>query len=54
MSSKDFAPALEEFFGPVAGRSASVVTRLTTQWQEERERFARRSLAEAGLRVCLG
>jgi putative transposase len=46
MSSKDFAPALEEFFGSAAGLSASVITRLTTQWQEERERFCRRSLAE--------
>jgi putative transposase len=46
MSSKDFAPALEEFFGSTAGLSASVVTRLTTAWQEERERFAQRSLAE--------
>jgi putative transposase len=46
MSSKDFAPALEEFFGSAAGLSASVVTRLTAQWQEERERFCRRSLAE--------
>jgi transposase-like protein len=45
MSSKDFAPALEEFFGSAAGLSASVITRLTTQWQEERDRFARRSLA---------
>jgi putative transposase len=46
MSSKDFAPALEEFFGSASGLSASVITRLTAQWQEERERFARRSLAE--------
>ena len=29
MSSKDFAPALEEFFGSAAGLSASVITRLT-------------------------
>jgi putative transposase len=42
MSSKDFAPALEEFFGSTAGLSASVVTWLTTQWQEEAERFSRR------------
>jgi putative transposase len=35
MSSKDFAPALEEFFGSAAGLSASAVTRLTTQWQDE-------------------
>lgn len=46
MSSKDFAPALGEFFGSAAGLSASVVTRLTTQWQEEAERFSRRGLAE--------
>jgi putative transposase len=46
MSSSDFAPALSEFFGSAAGLSASVITRLTTQWQEERERFSRRSLAE--------
>jgi putative transposase len=46
MSSKDFAPALEEFFGSTAGLSASVVTRLTIQWQDEAERFSRRSLAD--------
>jgi transposase-like protein len=46
MSSKDFAPALEEFFGSSAGLSASVITRLTTQWQEERERFCSRSLGD--------
>jgi putative transposase len=46
MSSKDFAPALEEFFGSAAGLSASVVTRLTSQWQEEAEGFGRRSLAD--------
>ena len=46
MSSKDFTPALEEFFGSSAGLSASVITRLTAAWQEQRDRFARRSLAE--------
>lgn len=46
MSSKDFAPALESFFGSSAGLSASVITRLTQSWQDEAERFARRSLAE--------
>ncbi|MGH8997565.1 MAG: IS256 family transposase [Acidimicrobiales bacterium] len=45
MSSKDFAPALEEFFGSAAGLSASVITRLTTQWQDEAERFSQRNLA---------
>ena len=47
MSSGDFVPALTEFFGSSAGLSASVVTRLTGQWQDERERFAKRSLAGA-------
>jgi transposase-like protein len=47
MSSGDFVPALGEFFGSDAGLSPSVITRLTTSWQEERDRFARRSLAEA-------
>jgi transposase-like protein len=46
MSSKDFVPALEGFFGSAAGLSASVITRLTTAWQEEQQRFQRRSLAE--------
>src|SRR5580704_14084342 len=45
MSSGDFAPALAEFFGSSAGLSASVVTRLTKQWQDERQRFMERSLA---------
>jgi transposase-like protein len=46
MSSGDFAPALEEFFGSAAGLSASVITRLTIDWQREREQFARRSLKD--------
>jgi transposase-like protein len=46
MSSGDFAPALEEFFGSSAGLSPSVITRLTTSWQDEHQRFSRRSLAE--------
>jgi putative transposase len=44
LSSKDFVPALEEFFGTSAGLSASVITRLTTDWQEEQRRFAERDL----------
>jgi len=42
MSSGDFAPALEEFFGSAAGLSASVITRLTKQWQAEQRDFAQR------------
>jgi putative transposase len=39
MSSGDFVPALEGFFGSAAGLSASVITRLTTQWQDEQRAF---------------
>ena len=46
MSSGDFAPALEEFFGSAAGLSASVITRLTKQWQGEQRAFAERRLDE--------
>ncbi len=46
MSSGDFAPALEEFFGSAAGLSASVITRLTKQWQAEQRDFAHRRLDE--------
>src|SRR5512142_1143825 len=45
LSSKDFVPALEEFFGSKAGLSASVITRLTASWQEEQRRFACRDLS---------
>jgi len=44
MSSGDFGPALEGFFGSAAGLSASVITRLTTQWQAEQRAFAERRL----------
>ncbi len=44
MSSGDFAPALENFFGSAAGLSASVITRLTKQWQAEQRAFAERRL----------
>jgi transposase-like protein len=52
MSSGDFAPALGEFFGSDAGLSPSVITRLTKAWQEERERFADRSLADVDYVYC--
>ena len=52
MSSGDFAPALGEFFGSDAGLSASVITRLTTTWQQDRERFAKRSLADVDYVYC--
>src|SRR3954451_5534194 len=46
MSSGDFAPALSEFFGSAAGLSASVITRLSAQWQDEQHGFAQRDLFE--------
>src|SRR5215472_8202924 len=47
LSSRDFVPALEEFFGSGAGLSASAITRLTEAWQEEYRRFAARDLPGA-------
>ncbi len=44
LSSGDFAPALEEFFGTGAGLSPASITRLTERWQEEREAFEKRDL----------
>jgi len=52
MSSGDFTPALGEFFGSEAGLSPSVITRLTTVWQEDCRRFANRSLADADYVYC--
>jgi putative transposase len=46
LSSGDFVPALEEFFGTEAGLSASTITRLTQQWQQERESFMSRDLSQ--------
>ena len=46
MSTGDFAPALEGFFGSAAGLSSSVITRLTTAWQGEHRAFMEQSLSE--------
>ncbi len=45
LSSGDFVPALEEFFGTKAGLSAATITRLTEQWQIEHEHFMNRDLS---------
>jgi putative transposase len=45
MSTGDFVPALERFFGSAAGLSSSVITGLTKQWQAERDAFMRRNLS---------
>jgi transposase-like protein len=52
LSSQDFVPALEAFFGSAAGLSASVITRLTEQWQAERQAFAQRDLGGVDYVYC--
>jgi transposase-like protein len=44
LSTNDFAPALQGFFGSDAGLSASTLQRLTEAWRGERERWAARGL----------
>jgi len=44
LSTSDFAPALQAFFGSDAGLSASTISRLTESWQAEHERWSKRSL----------
>jgi transposase-like protein len=46
ISTKDFVPALAEFFGSEAGLSASTVQRLTVEWTREPELFNRRDLSQ--------
>lgn len=46
LSTKDFVPALTEFFGTEAGLSAPVITRLTASWAAEKEAFMQRDLSE--------
>ena len=46
LSTGDFVPALEGFFGSAAGLSASVITSSPTAWQGEHRAFMARSLAE--------
>jgi len=52
LSSKDFVPALEEFFGSSAGLSASAITRLTEMWQQEHRRWCDRDLSGADYIYC--
>ena len=52
LSSGDFVPALEGFFGKAAGLSASVITRLTVAWQADRAAFMGRSLADRDYVYC--
>jgi transposase-like protein len=52
LSSQDFAPALEQFLGSPAGLSASVITKLTVQWQDEAKAFQRRDLSGVDYVYC--
>ena len=45
VSTKDFVPALAEFFGTEAGLSASAVQRLTKEWSDDRKLFNSRDLS---------
>src|SRR5277367_6806360 len=45
LSTSDFGPALEQFLGSGAGLSATTITRLTAQWQDEAKAFAGRDLS---------
>jgi putative transposase len=46
LSTGDFVPALEAFFGSSAGLSAAAITRLVVTWQAEYEAFCCRDLSD--------
>jgi transposase-like protein len=46
ISTKDFEPALAEFFGSEAGLSASTIQRLTREWGQELTAFQQRDLSQ--------
>jgi len=46
LSTGDFVPALEGFFGSGAGLSAPVITRLVTAWQADHQAFCQRDLTD--------
>jgi putative transposase len=46
LSTSDFAPALERFLGTGHGLSAATINRLTSQWHNDAQAFATRSLAD--------
>lgn len=45
LSTSDFGPALQQFLGSGAGLSATTITRLTAQWQDEAKTFGQRDLS---------
>jgi transposase-like protein len=46
LSTGDFVPALEAFFGSSAGLSAAAITRLVGTWQADYQVFCRRDVAD--------
>ena len=46
ISTKDFEPALAEFFGTEAGLSASTIQRLTREWSADLAAFRQRDLSQ--------
>lgn len=52
LSTSDFASALEQFSGSGAGLSASAITRLTAQWQDDAAAFNLRSLIKTDYIYC--
>jgi len=46
LSTNDFAPALEGFFGSAAGLSPSTIQRLTEAWRAEHARWCQRDLSD--------
>src|ERR1700738_4667168 len=52
LSTGDFGPALEQFLGSGAGLSATTITRLTAQWQDEAKTFQDRDLSGTDASMC--
>jgi putative transposase len=52
LSTGDFVPALEAFFGSAAGLSAAAVGRLLTGWQADYQAFCGRDLADRDFVYC--
>jgi putative transposase len=52
LSTGDFVPALEAFFGSAAGLSAAAIGRLTAQWQADYQAFCRRDLSDRDYVYC--
>jgi putative transposase len=52
LSTGDFVPALEAFFGSSAGLSAPVITRLIASWQADHQAFCQRDLSDRDYVYC--